>query len=756
MRAFENGDPSGFQRREWTLIDIFAIMRRRRAWIGWTITAMLVLVSIYCILATRRFMASAQIEVQKESPGVFGLDTSVTGDMPTAEDSLDYSVTLETQANILRSDTLALNVIREMKLEPTADYFPQRAAGPGLPGWLFFWRKPVEPLNVPLEEAPNRRYVALKIFASHLKVAPVAGTRLIDVSYSNPDPALAASVVNCLIQSLMDYSFQARYRATAQASTWLGSQLVELKKQTDDLESKAVRMERDTGMYGADGSHNVMLSRLETLNETLASAESNRILKEAIYRISQSEDPELISGLAGNAGASPSTNSLALLQTLRSQEAPLRAELAEDETRYGPAYPKIAELHAQLDGVEKSIQDETHRVGERSRTDYEIAASAEEAARDALDKQKAAAEASNDRATAYVLAKQEADGSRSIYEGLLGRLKQAGILEGLRATNMTVVNQGRMPPPDHPRSPNIPLYYAAALAGGLLMGSSLALLRELQDQRVQSLEELEGLLGSPLLGVVPSLEFNRRSLARLGKRRELMPRLALPESPQYNAASFVEAVCSLRTSVLQQEGGNPQTLLITSSITGEGKSRMAVNLAGALTQLGKKVLLVDADLRRPSLSREFYESQGSGLAGALSGDVPQIRRHPEMPGLSLLCGDEIPSRPSELLASATMARLLSYWRVEYDFIVLDSPPVLPVTDARILSRLCDVTLLVVRHGYASKQSVQRSHRMIAANLPGTSKLGTVLNGVSADSDEYCAYYGYKRGMKPREGSYANA
>src|SRR3984885_3993128 len=303
MRLPELPDLRAMREDELTLGALAAVFKRRRAIFLYVLAGFLAAVTLYCLLATRRYQATGQVQIQKDSAGAFGLESSVMGDAAdSASDALDYNITLQTEANILNSDSLSLQVIKDLHLETTDDFYPPAKTGHslGLFSWLFFWKKPVEPMTVPLDRAPNRRYVVLKIFASHLKVEPVTGTRLIDVSYSSPDPQLAADVVNHLIGALMDYTFQARFTATAQASNWLTTQLDDLRKQTQSLQAKAITLQRDTGMFGDDESHNVVLARLENLNEALAAAESNRILKEAVYRVASSGDPELISGLSGN------------------------------------------------------------------------------------------------------------------------------------------------------------------------------------------------------------------------------------------------------------------------------------------------------------------------------------------------------------------------------------------------------------------------------------------------------------------------
>ena len=646
---------------EMSLGGLSAALKRRRTIFLYVLTGFFAAATLYCLMVTRRYQATGQIQIQKDSAGAFGLESSVMGDAAdSASDALDYNITLQTEANILNSDSLALCVIQDLHLESTEDFYPSKMGGRRvvLPSWLFFWKKPVEPLSVPLEHAPNRRYVVLKIFASHLKVEPVTGTRLIDVSYSSPDPQMAADVVNHLIGALTDYTFQARFTATAQASNWLTMQLDDLRKQTEGLQAKVITLQRETGMFGDDESHNVVLARLENLNGALAAAESNRILKEAVYRVASSGNPVLISGLSGNSGGgavASMANSLGLIQSLRAQETTVRAELDEDRVRYGSAYPRIAELQAELSGVEKSIQDEVHRIGERARTDYEIAARAETSARAAFEEQKTVVNDLNDKAIAYGLAKQEADGSREVYEGLLAKLKQAGVLEGLRSTNITVVNPARVPPPNWPKTPNVLLYYLAAALAGLIVGAIVALLRDLTDTRVRSLEELEQLTGAPLLGlIIPAIEKGR--LVSRGRRKG-NPRPGSASSAghhlqiatsTYAGSPFAESLRSLRTSLmLSRSSSAPQVLLVTSSNAGEGKSTVSLNLATVLAQQGVRVLLVDADLRRPVLHERMGVQAQVGLSEALSSDHVDPKPLPveSIPNLYVLCGGPVPPSP---------------------------------------------------------------------------------------------------------------
>lgn len=727
---------------EVSLESLFAVLKQRQRIFFGILASFLMLVTLYCATATRRYQATGQIQIQKETVGSFGLDESVMGDAAgQASDALDYNVTLQTEANILGSDSLALQVIKELHLETTHDFFPSAKSNPagGMFSHLFFWKGPVEPLTIPIDHAPNRRYAALRVFASHLKIEPVTGTRLINVSYSNPDPRLAADVVNHLVSALMEYSYRSRFAATAQASTWLSAQLDGLRQQTENLQAKAMALERDTGLYGDDASHNVVLARLESLNQALAEAESNRILKESIYQAVSTGDPELISGLAGNttSGSGPSmTNSLGLIQGLRAQETNIKAELDEDRVRYGPAYPRIAELQAELSSVEKAIHDEVHRIGERAHTDYEIAKQAESSARAAFEKQRKLAGDLNGKTVAFALAKQEADGSRQVYENLLAKLKQAGVLEGLRSTNITVVNPARVPPPNHPKSPNVLLYYVAAIAAGLFFGTAAAFAQHMADSKVRSLENAEKIIGGPLLGLVPAIDDTT------GKRSRLLPAPAT----QYVDAPFAESLRTLRTSLmLSRSSAPPQVLLITSPGAGEGKSTISLELATVLAQQGARVLLVEADLRRPVLSQRMGIRNDVSLSSALSNQAcfPTPEKLHHMPALSVLCSGDIPPFPSELLGSQRMHDLLSHWKYQYDFIVLDGPPVLPVTDAIVLLQQCDAVLLVSRHGRTERKAFKRSYEAVLRQAPCGVVVGAVLNAVPDRSSDFYDYYGYR-------------
>ncbi len=748
-----------------------AMIRRRRAYLLWPSVLMLLLAALFCALAVPRYRATAEIQVRKDTGGAFGLDSSASGTTSSPEDSLDYTMTLQTEIGILRSPALAVAVIEAEHLEATPDYFGGMVHGSSPASFQpLSWvsarlerLRPasIEPLTVPLAQAPNRRYAAEKVFKGHLKITPLAGTRLIDIGYADRDPVRAAQIANTITRVLADLSFQQRFTATLQGSTWLAGQLDDLRTRTEQAQARAVGLQRGTGMFGNDASRNVVLERLDSLNQALTAAESNRILKESIDRVARAGSPELISSLSGNSstGSVASINtSLSLIQGLRQQEAQVRAELAEDGVRYGPAYPKIGELHAQLDGIMRSIAAEVSRLGQRAHTDWQIAVQQEQAARAAFEQQKLLASRQNDSVLAYQLARQEADSSRDLYEGLLERLKQTSLLEGLRANDISVVSPAQVPPPAHPTSPNIPLHLLLGAAVGALLGGCAAILKELTDSSIWSIADAEALVGVPFLAVLPSFAetaFSKFQTGPHGRRRleagaETVSARQGPILPVVEARQsiFSERLRSLRSAILLSHMPGPrQTILVCSALAGEGKTTLALNLAASLAQGGSQVLLVDADLRHRSLRNLGNTDSSDGLAMALSGPANVCFQAPVpgLPQLKVLSGSDAPPSPAELLASPRLAELVAGWRTAFDYIIFDSPPLLAVTDAVLLAQHSDLALVVARHGKTPAQALCRSVELLKGHSSPAIPVGVVLNDVARQSREFHEYFGYKEG-----------
>jgi polysaccharide biosynthesis transport protein len=722
-----------------TLGDLLQIYRRRRRLFYGAIAGMLILAGLYCIVCTRRYSAKGVIQVQKENPDGLGLDNIMSG-RTSAGDALNTTLDLQTESKVLESDTLALRVIENLHLENKEDFKSHFSPV----GWVLGLISPRGVSDAPqasLEDSPARRAHVVGVFSKNLKVKVDSGSRLIDVEYLSTDPKTAAAVVNELIQGLAEYTFETRLEATSQASKWLSGQLGSLRKQSEELEAKVANLQKDMDVFSLGGSdsqgkpqvYSTVLDRLQQQTSSLSVAESNRIMKGALYQVVKSGNADLISGLGGSSigGSSAGvSSSLSLIQTLRAQQATLLQQQAHDEAKYGPAYPTLAEESASLKGINQAIDAEIERLNERAKNDFEIAQQAEQSTRADYEQAHRAADQLNDKSVEFAIASQEADDSRALYQDLLKRLKEGGILENLRSSNITVVDPGRVP--SRPTKPNVPLYLAVALVMGFFTGAGSCLLIDAVDDKIQGVEDLEYLYGLPLLGIMP-----------FAKPRKGFKALEAAAAP---ASDFTEAVRGLRTSLmLSKSGAPPKVVLITSAISGEGKSTLAKSLAVLLAKQGRRVLLVEADLRRPRM-RQYFESAGQGglseiLASKPAGWLEGAMTLEDVSNLVILPAGPVPPDPAELLDSARMRLLVEAWRVEFDLVVLDGPPLLPVTDAVALAGMADTTIIVARCGLTPRSSLRRASLLLEEHVNRT-RIRVVLNGVKPGSHAFHSYYGY--------------
>lgn len=743
---------------ELTIRGLVQVLKRRRAVIGWSVGVCFLLGVVVCLFLKPRYRAVGEIEIQKSATDGLGLE-NLTSQAQEPPDALDASITLQTQATILQSKDLALKVIEDLNLENTEDFKP--AFNPL--GWAISLLTPSgakDPTTASLDNAPHRRDHAIKVFEKHLKISPETGTRLIDIQYTSSDPKIAAAVVNDVAKSLVDYTLNSRYKATTQVAGWLSSQLGDIKKEAEQQQGKVEELQRQSGLYslgisdqqGKEIAYSATLDRLQQSTQTLAEATSNRIMKGALYKSVQNGDPELISGLAGSslAGASPAVNnSFLLLQNLRTQQATLATQVASDTSKYGSANPRLIDEKASLDSINSQIKAEVDRIGQRAANDYKASQVVEDKMRGVYDQQRQNADSMNDKAIALLIARQEATDSRQLYQTLYSHLKEAGVIEGLRSSNVSVVDGGRVP--SRPL-PDIPICLALSVLCGCLVGAAGALFSDATSDRIEAMATIENALHTQILAVLPMTSENGSLRRRLGSGSldSVAPRIAVLDGPN---TAYVEALRALRTSLLLQRGGlPPRTILITSAAEQEGKSTLSLNLAAALVLNGSRVLLIDGDMRSAGLSgymgfeRRIHgltDHEASGLSDALASSGEPAVRTPfsELPRLSVITAGPDPTYPAELLGSERMQTLARLWTRSYDYVLIDSPPVLAVADALILSRFADTTLLVTRHGRSTQKSLQRAYHTL--HDVECKNVGIVVNGVHRGSTSFDEFYGYK-------------
>ena len=649
--------------------------------------------------------------------------------------STDYydPTDLDTEVRILHSDLLALQVIKQLNLDQMPEF-----GGHGVPT-----SSSLALTTDALQPDSAKANALLGAFKGSLHVVLEPNTRIIDIHYRSPNKELAARVVNTLANTYIEQNFKTRFESTMQASDWLSRQLVDLQMKVETSQEKLVKYQKEHQILGIDDKQNITTAKLDELNKELTAAESARMEKESVFRLADGGDTESAAAVAGSSSVKGSGSSSGLLDKLESTKADLKIQIAQVSTQFGPAYPKLAELNNQLHEIEAQIQGEMKRVGGRLRGDYLAALQRENMLRAALEEQKQQENKLNESAIEYSLLKRDFETNRTLYEGLLQKLKEAGVTAGLRSNNIRPVDIARTP--GSPAEPNVPRNLGFALALGLTSGIGLAFLLEGVDNTVRTPEQAQSISGLPSLGMIPlgsrtTGEANPTGLSVAASKEAVeLITLSRPQS------QMSEAYRALRTSLLLTSlGAPPKTIIITSALPQEGKTTTSINTATVLAQKGTRVLLIDADLRRPSIHKTLGMGPRAGLSNVLTGGTTLQEatvRSTLLPNLFILPAGTPPPNPAELLASSQMMDLLAELREQYDHIVVDTPPTLSVTDAVVLSTRADAVVLVIRSGQTTKPALRRSRDILAQ--VNARVAGVLLNAVDLDSPDYYYYYEYQ-------------
>ncbi len=741
------------------LLSYWVVLRKRR----WTVLAAFFLVFAVVALGTFKeaplYEAKATLEIEKENPNIV-----------TAQDLFEVdNVTnafLETQYKVLESESLSRRVIRDLQLEKLPEFNPPR----------HWWSLPLS--NAPLAPAslkvrpgtpqPDSDAVrnALKRFKDQLDIEPVKQSRIVEVTFESQDPILSASIVNNLASNYIDRNLELRWDAAQKASEWISQQLVGLKVRLEKSEDDMQQYSRENGLLFLQSekgtTENMVDARLRQLQEELTRAQAARIEKESLYRLVD----------AGDYASLPTVFENRELQDLTLRVSDLRAQDALLGSTFSGEYPKRQQLRSQIDEAQRTLDQERERAATRIRDDYSAGVRRETMLRQAFADAQHDANNIAEKSVQYNILKREVDTNRGLYEGLLERLKQAGVSAGLKESNIRIVDAAV--PPKYPAKPRVALNLSLGVLVGLSLGISAAFLQEHSDNSLKTTEDIERILQLPALAMIPAAESldlrrngNHRSLSARG--RALLhgangngkPALAHwyridDLAPEYSV--LTEAFRSLRTSVLLSAAGRPpRSLLVSSAQPGEGKTTVSINLAISLAQLGQRVLLIDCDLRRPSVHRAFQIQGSLGIASYLAGQQDWIAaiERTTIPGLDVLVSGPTPPNPAELLSSDRMEELIQKALEEYKFVVIDSPPLLNVADSRILATLVEGVVLVVKGGVTPRELARRA--LAYATDVGGRVIGVALNNIDLHSDEYSYYrhYSYDSyGTAPKGGDAA--
>ncbi len=748
------------QRSETTygLRNFMRVLSRRRKWIIGSIVLCLVTAMIVTTLMTPTYDSAAMIELIKSGGGSldFGLGDALGQQTPGG----DLATDLNTEIAILKGDSLALAVIQKLNLASKPPFAPVHT-------------KSTEPVLSP-DESPAVRTRLLGIFGAGLKVNSIRGTRLIRVTYESHDPNQAAEIANALIDSYKNQYLQSHYDATSETSSWLTKQLSELKANVEDSEKKLTDFEKESGILsfqaGSAGSgpggeiHSTVIQKLDALNSELTQAEANHIEKEAIYRLARSGNADSIVAL-GNNPLAVQGNSMVItqgggtgtLQMLQQKQNDLKVSLADASTTYGTNNRHLKEIETQINELDAQIHKEMQEIVKRAQADLELAQQTEDEIRRRFVEQQEEASKLNEKTVEFAVLSQEAYSRKKLYEDLYTRLQEANVSAGIKATNITVVDPARTP--SYPVRPNRNFNLELGLLGELFIGLAMAFTVDSVDATVVNPLEVEEITGMSVIGIIPTFGESGSGYGSYGSygvygavRRKKKRNAGTEDAPaetdiwmlDHPESVAAEAFRSLRTSVLlSRPRSGPRVILITSCLPGEGKSTVTVNLAISFAQHGKKVLIMEADMRRPSMKHVLDVPNDSGLSNVLAGTLTldQATLHGvHVPTLDVLPAGPRPPMPSEMRGSTAFDSLLEQLRAFYDIIMIDSPPALLLTDAVSIATKTDAVIWVARAGVITRPYLARATQMINRN--GVPVIGFVLNRMDKSVDPYTYGYGY--------------
>jgi capsular exopolysaccharide synthesis family protein len=756
---------------------------RKRLWLVLGVVALITMLAVVYVARKPDFYeAQARVQVDLEDTG--GLVNNSRPLYGPADDPIYFN----TQLQILVSPGLMRRVVRTLDLEHNPDFFKgspeqrqstwqtmlrmvglgkkQEDTGPKPPDQL--------PLTTTVAQATAREDLNeakrlapyVNTILSGLKVDPVKETRgyyketrLIDIKFTHTVPEVAPKVVNAIAETYVFSNLEKRTEANSTTGDFLQKRIAELQQQIRTSEERLVNYAKNNQIISLDPNQNTVVGRLAGLNQQLLEAENDRKTAEAAYNAAKA--PNAAAALADD-GAKPSNDLESKLIELRQKRALLLVDATEEAPEVKEVDQQISELDKQLKNL-RSRKSETLLTNLRTR--YEQTLAREQSLRKAFEEQRAQTLSQNEAAINYRIIQQEIETNKSLLNGLLQGAKENDVVLAGKPNNISIVDYALTP--DSPVGPNRTRTVIAAFFLSIGLGLGLALFLEYLDDTVHSTEEVERVLHLPALAVIPSVGS--------AARRRVLPggsgSTALQKQSNGNGSGnsellmnvdsrspLAEAYRHLRTSILLSTAGRtPKSLLVTSSLPGEGKTTTAVNTAISLAQTGASVVIIDADMRRPRLQTIFDMRGQEGLSSILSSDVAEnemmaLIRHDEESGLSVLTSGPIPPNPAELLGSDQMRRLLTALQAKYTHVVVDSPPVSSFTDGVLVSTMVDGVLLVVHGGRSSRHIVRRSKQLL--NDVGAKIFGVVLNNVNLQSHDYYyyqSYYGRKYYAKESHG-----
>lgn len=749
------------EKKEIDLLEIWRIALKRKWLIVSIIIVFVIGAGIYSLTRTPIYQASATILIEEPGSSMLNLEEMFNYTPYYRYDFL--GVYFNTQLRLLTSRSLAERVARRMNLADRLELQAQPNFTRGgflsrlrsvfsLSYWVSKGKRNTQSDSTefipPTDINTNYAYVVL----SGLRIQPVEETRLVEVSYRSPFPVLAADIVNNLIEEFINYSVEMRYEATRQASEFLNKQIAQLRDELAAKEKELQKYGEEKKLLFLNEKESSVVSKFAELNSAFTEAQIERIKKEAAYR-------ELASL---KVDALPPYISNPVIQNLKAEYTRLKNEYDEKIKIFKPEYPDMVRLKARLDSVRQELEREISQAVDAARSEYRAALARENSLKKLLERQREDVVKMNNNAILYNSLKIEVENKRNLLNSLIAKQNEALVsarLKGLRTSNIKIVDRALVP--QSPIYPTPVRNVMLAFLLSLFAGVGLAFFLEFLDNTIKSPEDVEHLVDLPSLGLIPLISATNGAKKNYythqysyGEREgEELEEDALIRNIElinyyYPNIAVAEDYRTIRTSILFSSlEETSQAIAFTSAFPQEGKSTTAVNTAVAFAQMDRRIVLLDADLRKPRLHKIFENSNRIGLSSYLAGKAPleSIIQSTKVSGMDLIpCGLH-PPNPAELLESRRFQQLIRLLKEEYDFVFVDSPPVLAVVDASVVSARVDGVVIVIKANKTTKKALYQSVetlRKAKAHI-----LGVVFNEVRISRDGYYSpdYHGYLKG-----------
>ncbi|MCP4605586.1 MAG: polysaccharide biosynthesis tyrosine autokinase [Proteobacteria bacterium] len=716
------------------------LLRRRWKLVALAIFVVLGIATFFTLRATKIYRATTIVQIEPRAPRVLGRDVEVVDEMGVGSSRSEYYTT---QYKILESLDLTRRVVKELNLNSDPGFF-------------------VIPNEERDEFKPASMGKTIESFKEILTVEPVRDSELVKVHVDHADPFKAQLYANTVAKKYLDRNLESILQSTVDAVDWLSDQLDGAQKRLSVSEQKIQSYKKENSILSIslEDRQNILAAQMMTVATQLAESRAKRIeiqaRRKAIDNLVRSEDPLSIPLEA--------INSNVLIQQLKKDHGELHREYSELSKRYGGNFPRMIELEANLESIRDDIKREVKNILVAVNSELNMAKSTEAGLQKTLDEFRDQALTLSHKELAYNGLMRKKETNEDVYKLLLGRTKEADLSRLLRVNNVHILDRAMLP--TKPIKPRVWLNLSLALVIGMILGMVLAFVVEYADRTIKTQDDVE-MLGVTFLGVVPHFDAssanqggydshtnnedkplvtnNKKKRVDNDDRETISNELFVHEYPK---SQIAESCRAIRTNLYFMSADQPaKRILVTSPLPSEGKTTVAVNLALVMAQSGSKILLVDTDLRRPRVHQAFELSRNKGVSDVLSGDSSTEHSilKTGIENLDIMMCGPTPSNPTELMLTDRFASMINKLSESYDRIIFDSPPVGVVTDAAILSKLVDGTVLVFKSLHTTVDAAR--HAMTILKDIDANILGAVLNNLDFGSQKYGQKYYYYRQKK---------